>query len=76
MERGKRDRLATIETEARTLARSGKFRSAKAIEMALLARGLLEAQKVFANRWTRSEINRLCDLAVWQTPVSNPPKAA
>jgi len=76
MHRGMRERLARIETEARTLARSGKFHSATAIEMALLAAGYVEAQKIFANRWTRSEIDRLCELAVWRAAEPPEPKAA
>jgi hypothetical protein len=76
MHRGMRERLARIETEARTLARSGKFHSANAIEMALLARGFADAQKIFANRWTRSEIDRLCELAIWRGNGALEPKAA
>ena len=63
MRRGLTERLAHIETEARKLARSGNYVSASAIEMALLAGGCHEATKLFANRWTQSELNRLCDEA-------------
>ena len=54
------ERRARIETEARTLARSGKYRSFITIKMMLLARGYSEAHKIFANRWTQSELDRLC----------------
>jgi hypothetical protein len=63
MKRGLRQRLACIETEARVLARSGKFHSFSSIEMALLSRGFPEAHKVFANRWSQSEVDRLCQQA-------------
>ncbi len=63
MQRGIRERLARIETEARTLARSGEFGSSRSVEVALVAKGYQEAHKIFANRWTRSEIDRLCELA-------------
>ena len=58
-----RERLARIETEARTLARSGKYHSFTSIKNLLLAHGYPEAHKVFANRWTRSELDRLCQQA-------------
>ena len=57
------ERLARIETEARTLARSGNYRSFISIKMLLLARGYSEAHKIFANRWTQFELDRLCLLA-------------
>jgi hypothetical protein len=63
MRRGLRQRLACIETEARVLARSGKFQSFSSIEMALLTRGFQEAHKVFANRWSQAEVDRLCQQA-------------
>ena len=56
-----RDRLAKAETEARKLAWSGEYRSSKMIETALLNLGFLEAPKIFANRWTHSELDRICD---------------
>jgi hypothetical protein len=58
-----RERLARIETEARTLARSGNYRSFISIKVLLLARGYLEAHKIFANRWTQFELDRLCQHA-------------
>jgi hypothetical protein len=58
-----RERLARIETEARTLARSGNYRSFISIKMMLLASGYSEAHKVFANRWTQFELDRLCQQA-------------
>jgi hypothetical protein len=60
MKTGAQERLARIETEARTLARSGKYRSFILIKMLLLARGHSEAHKVFANKWTQFELDRLC----------------
>ena len=60
MKAGLRQRLARIETEARTLARSGNFGGFASIERALLTRGYEEAPRVFANRWTQSEVDRLC----------------
>jgi hypothetical protein len=58
-----RERLARIETEARTLARSANHSSFSSIEMLLIARGYSEAHKVFANRWTLCELDRLCQQA-------------
>jgi hypothetical protein len=60
MKAGLRQRLARIETEARTLARSGNFGGFASIERALLTRGFEEAPRIFANRWTQSEVDRLC----------------
>jgi hypothetical protein len=53
--------VAQIETEARKLARSGNHRSFRSIQAALLARGLPKVPKVFANRWTCTELDRLCE---------------
>jgi hypothetical protein len=58
-----RDRLATIETQARKLARSGDHRGFASIQAALLEQGFSEAVTVFRNRWTRSELDRLCEQA-------------
>jgi hypothetical protein len=55
--------LAQIETEARKLARSGRYAGAIGIQWALLAHGY-DTRKVFANRWTHSELDRLCDQAI------------
>jgi hypothetical protein len=61
MKLGTRDRLAHIETEARRLARSGEHRGFKSIEIVLLSRGYREARRIFANRWTCSELERICE---------------
>jgi hypothetical protein len=63
MKRGTIDRIAQIETEARKMARSGQYRGSGSIQMALLARGFVEASKLFTNRWTCSELDRLCEQA-------------
>ena len=60
MKRGLQQRLARIEAEARTLARSGDYRSFDSIEIILLARGYQEAHRVFSNRWSQAEVDRLC----------------
>jgi hypothetical protein len=54
---------ARIESVARELARSGRYENFSSIEMALLTQGYGEVPKVFANRWTQSELDRLCKLA-------------
>jgi hypothetical protein len=53
---------ASIESEARRLARSGEHSSWRSIERALLARDHFTrvSPYVFANAWTRSELDRLC----------------
>jgi hypothetical protein len=58
------DQLARIESEARTLARSGNYLSARSIEAALAEKGFLETARVFRNRWTCSELDRLCQQAM------------
>jgi hypothetical protein len=63
MKQGTRERLAQIETEARVLARSGKYLSSRSIQRVLLTQGFCEAHKVFANLWTQSELDRLCEQA-------------
>lgn len=55
--------FARIETEARRLARSGKYQSFISIELTLLARGYRDAPRVFANPWTRHELDRICEQA-------------
>lgn len=60
---GTRERLAKTESEARKLAWSGEYRSSRLIESALLNLGFLEATKLFANRWTHAELDRICDQA-------------
>lgn len=74
MRRGMIERLAQIETQARILARSGRYRGASSIEIALLAEGFTEARKVFANRWSRCELDRLCEVARRHHPAR--PEAA
>jgi hypothetical protein len=56
-----RERLALIETEARKLARSGQHLTSDTIRIALLEQGFEEASKVLSNRWTQSELDRLCE---------------
>jgi hypothetical protein len=63
MKRKLQERFARIETEARKLAHSGQHRWSHSIEMALLARGYRDAPKVFANRWTQYELDRLYEQA-------------
>jgi hypothetical protein len=58
-----REQLARIETQARTLARSGEYYGFKQIETVLIAGGYQEARKIFANRWSRAEVDRLCEQA-------------
>jgi len=58
-----REQLARIETQARVLAQSGEYYGFKQIERVLIARGYQEAAKIFANRWSQSEVDRLCDQA-------------
>ena len=60
MKPGVLDRLAHVETEARKMARSGEYRNSGSIHMALLAIGVVEASRLFSNRWTCSELDRLC----------------
>jgi hypothetical protein len=64
MKRGQIERVAQIETEARKMARSGAYHNASSIESVLVEMGYPEARKLFANRWTHSELNRLCDQAI------------
>jgi hypothetical protein len=58
------DRRAYIVTEARRLARSGEHFSSKSILAVFLGSGFREANRVFANRWTRSELDRICEQAL------------
>jgi hypothetical protein len=57
------DDLARIETKARTLARSGKYRSHVEIRNVLEAGGYDLTARIFDNRWSQAEIDRLCDRA-------------
>jgi len=61
--KGLQDRIDRIETDARRLAQSGLYKDFSSIEMALLVQGYRDAVIVFANRWTQSELDRLCDRA-------------
>jgi hypothetical protein len=65
MRPGKLDQLARIESEARKLARSGRYRSFGSIQTILLAQGFAEVPRVFANRWTCAELDRLCEQAFY-----------
>jgi hypothetical protein len=52
---------ARIETQARKLAHSGRHGGWRSIERALMSRGgFSELAYVFANKWTRFELDRLC----------------
>ena len=52
---------ARIETEARKLAHSGRHGGWRSIERALMSQGgFSELAYVFANKWTRFELDRLC----------------
>jgi hypothetical protein len=52
---------AIIETEARKLALSGCYAGWLAIQCVLMEQpGYTQVSRVFANEWTRSELNRLC----------------
>jgi hypothetical protein len=57
------ERVNHIETQARRLAQSGEYKDFSSIEMILLAQGYREAAMVFENRWTQSEVDRLCERA-------------
>jgi len=57
------EELARLETEARRLAHSGAYSHFAEVRRELIARGYEDAWKIFKNPWTRSEIDRLCNLA-------------
>jgi hypothetical protein len=57
------ERLAQIETEARKLAHSGTYLGFRSIQNCLVASGYAEASKLFKNRWTQTEIDRLCRMS-------------
>jgi hypothetical protein len=63
--RGQYDRFGLIETEARKLARSGRYLGFESIQSALVELGYVDAPKIFANQWTCSELDRLCERG-WQ----------
>ena len=55
---------ARIESEARRLARSGEHGGWWSIQAALLAqRRFTQIPRIFANAWTCSELDRLCQEA-------------
>ena len=54
------ERYAQIETEARRMAKTGIYLGYRAIASRLVDRGYAEAPKLFRNRWTQQEIDRLC----------------
>jgi hypothetical protein len=59
----RRERLAEIETAARRLAWSGEFLTWRGVNNCLLELGYTDAAALFANPWTRSEIERICTTA-------------
>jgi hypothetical protein len=64
MRAGMHAQRAQIESEARKLARSGQHYGWRSIERALLEQGRFsQVPNVFANAWTRSELDRLCQQA-------------
>ena len=70
------ERIAQIESEARKLARSGRHVGFASIQLVLLARGYRDTAKVFANRWTQSELDRLCENARAATGVDHGEEAS
>jgi hypothetical protein len=60
VKRYRTNQLARIETMARSLARSGKYRSYVEIRNLLEVRGFDQTPRVFENRWSQTEIDRLC----------------
>jgi hypothetical protein len=60
MHAGRSELTAYIETEARALARSGKYRGHREIQRILMEMDYASARKVFQNRWTQSELDRIC----------------
>jgi hypothetical protein len=61
---GVAEERARIESEARKLARSGEHSRWWSIQLALLAQGrFTQVPRVFANKWTCSELDRLCQQA-------------
>jgi hypothetical protein len=55
---------ARVENEARKLALSGQYFSHRSIQLALVARGFVEAPVLFCNPLTCAELDRLCAQAV------------
>ena len=54
------ERKAFTQTKARSMARSGNYSGFRAIKNRLEEFGFPEARTMFANEWTKSEIDRLC----------------
>ena len=63
MKTNRQERLARIETGARTLARSGRHQTFRSIEALLFDEGYPEVRRLFANLWTQAELNRICQQA-------------
>jgi hypothetical protein len=63
LNRKRADDLARIETQVRSMARSGKYRSHVEIRNALERAGVELTAQIFKNRWSQTEIDRLCDRA-------------
>ena len=64
MPAGVGEERARIESEARRLARLGEHSGWWSIQAALLAqRRFTQVHRVFANLWTCSELDRLCQQA-------------
>ena len=61
MKAGMLAQRARIEREARKLAHSGHHSGWRSIERALMSRSLTQVPYVFANAWTRSELDRFAD---------------
>jgi len=57
-------RRAEIETLARALARSGRYRGHVAVVASLKGNGYPEAVKLFQNPWQQAEIDRICAAAL------------
>jgi hypothetical protein len=64
MPAGVGEERARVESEARRLARSGEHSGWWSIQAALLAQGrFTQIPRFFANAWTCSELDRLCQQA-------------
>jgi hypothetical protein len=63
MRPGVAEERARIESEARQLARSGEHSGWPSIKRALLQRAFTQVPYIFANAWTCSELDRLCQEA-------------
>jgi len=58
------ERLARLETKARSLARSGAHLDFSTIAAGLVQSDYPEAKAFFANRWTQQELNRICEQTI------------